>query len=458
MDGRPPRRIDRFDWLIIAVCILIYVALIMVSMSAKPFGDKDFHFETKIITDVVKGIEPGSSIYINKAPFPDIFYSIPYMLVPAKSADGIYWIIGTVWNGLWMIFSMLAVRRIGRKLHSDRAGLLAVGLMLVLPLHIYYGLSIAAEPPAFYASVFMLLGWANWRARDFATPLKDKGWWLMTICLLILIFSRPNAILVPMVLLAACAANRLFSRHTASLSNKLSLRGNAIAAVSVLIVGFFLLELVKPLNDASKGRVQMNQLMYVAHQGRFQFRQDPLDWRNSEKENRGDGRDWQAWDSSKNALNRRVKAGEASYIELYKNWLIQDALSHPVWYLRSAVMKTLFGHVLVINSKKPGQFQLGPLKGKTAYYLFHFAVNLLGLAVLFFAMCFLHTRRKQLIAIWPLWMPWVALIIFHAATYMEPRYMFPARAAIFLMGAVFFVEYIGQRTTARRQQLKPANH
>ena len=43
--------------------------------------------------------------------------------------------------------------------------------------------------------------------------------------------------------------------------------------------------------------------------------------------------------------------------------------------------------------------------------------------------------EKKLINYWLFWGVIVALLIFHGLTYMEPRYMFPARVALYIMSA-----------------------
>ena len=54
-------------------------------------------------------------------------------------------------------------------------------------------------------------------------------------------------------------------------------------------------------------------------------------------------------------------------------------------------------------------------------------------------MLLLVTQRRNLIGYWILWGPWLALVLFHIATYAESRYLFPGRPCLILMAALALV-------------------
>ena len=114
--------------------------------------------------------------------------------------------------------------------------------------------------------------------------------------------------------------------------------------------------------------------------------------------------------------------------------MINDAIEHPFWFTRQFFVKCFYGHVYFINSVQPKDFHLGPMRGIAAYWLVIFVINFVNLLLIFGAFVFLF-KEKNLINYWPFWAVIVSLLIFHGLTYMEPRYMFPARVALYIMSA-----------------------
>ncbi|MGA2719899.1 MAG: hypothetical protein ABSF78_13125, partial [Candidatus Acidiferrales bacterium] len=57
------------------------------------------------------------------------------------------------------------------------------------------------------------------------------------------------------------------------------------------------------------------------------------------------------------------------------------------------------------------------------------------LAPLFASFWFLVHERGLFASYWPLWGPWLALLLFHSLTYAEPRYMLPAQPGLAVMAA-----------------------
>jgi hypothetical protein len=44
-------------------------------------------------------------------------------------------------------------------------------------------------------------------------------------------------------------------------------------------------------------------------------------------------------------------------------------------------------------------------------------------------------REPNLINYWIFWGVWLGLLVFHSLTYMEPRYIFPSKVALYCMSA-----------------------
>lgn len=77
---------------------------------------------------------------------------------------------------------------------------------------------------------------------------------------------------------------------------------------------------------------------------------------------------------------------------------------------------------------------MGPFKGAFGYWMFMFIINCVNLIILAGALIFVF-KEKELIRYWIFWGIVLSLLIFHGLTYMEPRYIFPSRVALYLMSA-----------------------
>ncbi len=68
------------------------------------------------------------------------------------------------------------------------------------------------------------------------------------------------------------------------------------------------------------------------------------------------------------------------------------------------------------------------------YWFVILLINSINILIIIGATLFLLKERNK-INYWPFWGITVALLVFHGLTYMEPRYMFPARVALYIMSA-----------------------
>ena len=80
---------------------------------------------------------------------------------------------------------------------------------------------------------------------------------------------------------------------------------------------------------------------------------------------------------------------------------------------------------------------MGPLRGAKAYWLFILLLNLVNLMAMVGTLLF-FCREKRLLRYWIFWGILIALFLFHGLTYMEPRYLFPAKSVIYVLGAAGF--------------------
>lgn len=416
----------RINLLIVAVSLLMMVVVLNLPFKAKPFGDDTFHVEAKNMAHYIKGSVGSDKVTVTKAPGPVIFYTLPYLVAPSDATDNQLWVYAAVFTFIIVTISLLLVFRIGSNLFSKEVGLLAVLLFFVFPIHCYYSLGILAEIPAFFSLAVALYGWSV----AFLDPNKKRGWILLVFGIWFLILNRPNTMLV--LGLGLLIVGYSFFRNKEFFKAYGKKMTFSLCVVGLLGLGT--LQLAKMITGTSSSEDQAGLLYYVAHQGRFQFREEPTDLRFWESDIRPDSKDYQNWGKSATELATVISETRKSRNQVYREFLINDALEHPFWFTRQFLVKCLYGHVYFINSVKPENFKLGPIHGAAAYWFVIVVINCVNILLIIGAFLFLF-KKKNLINYWIFWAVIVALLIFHGLTYMEPRYMFPSRVALYLMSA-----------------------
>jgi hypothetical protein len=246
----------------------------------------------------------------------------------------------------------------------------------------------------------------------------------------LLILNRPNVILLLGILLLVIGysffKNKLFY---ATYGKKLG-----YTFLTVLIMGIGVLQFTKWINGTKSGGSQESLFYYVTLQGRFQFREEPTDFRFWESDNRPDSKDYQNWIKKGEDLGIIISETNRSYNDVYREFIINDALDHPFLFTRQFFVRVFYGHITIISKVQPQQFDLGPFKGSFGFWTFLLIINSINLLVLVGALLFLF-QEKNLIQYWIFWGIWVALLVFHGLTYMEPRYIFPSKVALYSMSA-----------------------
>lgn len=416
----------RINILIILISSLMMIVVLNLPFKAKPFGDDTFHVEAKNMARYIKGNVGYDKVTVTKAPGPIIFYTPAYLMASSTATDNELWNYAVIFTFLIVTISLLLIFRIGSSLFSKEVGLLAVVLFFVFPIHCYYSLGILAEVPAFFSLTIALYGWSV----IFQNPNKKTGWILLILGMWFLILNRPNTMLI-LGLGFLILAYSFFKRKEFF---KLYGKKLALTFCTVGLLGFGVLQLAKVITGTKSGENQEGLFYYVAHIGRFQFREEPTDFRFWDNDNRADSKDYQNWGKSGGELAAIADKTHRPSNEVYKEFLINDALEHPFLFTRQFFVKCFFGHVYFINSVKPTDFHLGPIHGTIAYWFVILLINCVNLVLIFGAFLFLF-KEKNLINYWLFWSVIVALLIFHGLTYMEPRYMFPSRVALYLMSA-----------------------
>jgi hypothetical protein len=172
---------------------------------------------------------------------------------------------------------------------------------------------------------------------------------------------------------------------------------------------------------------------YVAQQGRFQFREEPTDFRFWDDLKRHDSKDYQNWVKATDSLHQVVANG-VPYINAYRNFVVQDVLDHPFYTTRQFFVKALYGHMYFINSIEPEQFKMGPLEGAFGFWLLIAGINSVNILLIIGFLLFVFRWRKQM-PYWPFYAVILSLVVFHSLMYMEPRYLFPSKPAFYILSA-----------------------
>lgn len=416
-------KLDKLDWLGVAGLLLTFALIAASPVGPKPFGDLDFHLDAKRLAAAAKGAGAVSDTQFSKAPGPILFYFPPYLTVPVNAADQTYWRAGVLWTAGWMVIALLLIRRTADRLVGGMAGKFAVAMVILSPFSVYYSLGIIADGPAYISMAFFVYGWVR------CTDLKTS-WWppaLMSAGLLFLLLCRPNAALVPMVGLVS--AWRLSRRDGAAA------RKTAAVALASLLMFLAVGLLITSLQSKGRPSDQEGYFWLVAMQGRFQFRTEPLDWRFFNGPARKGSQDRADYEARKIANEHEALTRNVSVSQVTRAWIIGDTLAHPLVTAKMALVRVVYLHIFLVNSKPPSAFSIGPIPGALVYWTFHLALNAIGLSISILALVFLWQRRSDLAAIWPLWAPWLALVVFHALVYAEPRYLLPAKYSQVILAA-----------------------
>lgn len=416
----------RVNLAIVVLSTILMLVVLNFPFNANLLGDYTFHEESKNLALFFKGEVASNKVMITKAPGPILFYTPAYLLAPADATDDQLWVYGVVFTSIMVTISLLLIFRIAAAFFSKEVGLLSVLLFFIFPIHCYYSLGILAEAPAFFSLALAIYGWSI----AYNEPDKKKGWMLLTLGVWFLILNRPNAVLFLGILFLVIVYSYFKNKNFYTIYG----RKLGFTFISIIVLGIGTMQFVKKINGIQSEGSQESYFYYVAHIGRFQFREEPTDFRFWESDNRPDSKDYQNWIKSSGELEAVISKTNRSYNEVYREFLIKDVMEHPFLSVRQFLLRCVYGHLNIISKVQPAQFNLGPFQGVLGYSIVLLIINSINLLVVTGAIVFLITE-ENLIKYWIFWGITVALLLFHGLTYMEPRYIFPSRVALYLMSA-----------------------
>lgn len=398
----------------------IYFFSNMIPVKPKFYGDQVFHDEAKIAAQYLRGEISLSQLSIKRAPGPVLFYAIPYFFAHTNN-DNELWKWGTAFNFVCIVFATLLLYQslnvLVQKIHLG----IFILTGFIIPIQIYYALSITAETMAFLGCCCYLFGAIhfiqnNYRIQHFMT---------LIIGVSLLIAARPNSMIlvgaIPFFLLIRHFVYRVRFNFTKNMSI-----AYAIAVLLIAGITFW----TKSLPSNTQQSSQENLLLYVSNQGRFQYRTEPWDWRFWDDATRTGSTDYNSWVSVSDSLQSVLNSGPYSFNQIYGNWLITDVKNHPIIFIQQVCIRLLSGNILSIGSIDASKFMFLGLSGKAAYYTAHIAMNAVNIAIIILAVCgcsrLLRHNGNYIFII----LPYLALLLFHGIIYMEQRYLFPARPVI----------------------------
>lgn len=422
----------KMNLLIIALSLLMMVAVINLPFKAKPFGDNDIHRESKNAALFLKGKVGYDQLIISKAPGTIVYFTIPYLLASNDASDNQLWFYGVFFNFLIVTISLLMIYKSALILFSKEVGLLSFFLMVIFPIHCYYALSIIGETAAFFSFCLAIYGWAKIHQNDD----EILGWIMMILGISFMILNRPNTLLILPIGFLFLGYFYFKQKHFFSKYGKKI----ALSLIISTAIGFASLEAAKVITGTKFGHTQQGALNYVLLQGRYQFRNEPTDFRFWDSNNRADSKDYQDWKKKFGELERDIVKNNKSYNEVYKGFIIPDYFKNPFLTIRQFVVKCFYGQMYFINSVKPSEFKLGPIQGVFGYWALILIINSINLLILIGVFKFLFTSKNNS-QFWLFWAIIISLLLFHGLIYMEPRYMFPAKPALFIIGAAGLLKF-----------------
>ena len=435
LNSRQPSRfhLDRFDLICIPALLLSFIVVSCLPAAPSKFGDIYFHVEAQTLARAIHGAGPWRDVGFARAPGPVLYYAIPYSFLSANSPEKAYWQAAVAWNAFAMVVAVLLIRRTGELLMNPAAGKVAAALCLLAPFAVYYSFGVASETPAYLAAAIFLYGWARWRMEGIPR-LASLGAALALAGLIGLILCRLNTLVV-LGLAAACGLAIWFYRSRRAGADT---RFAAFCVVGGLATVLLVSASLKRLPATRGVGEQASNFSDVVFFGSFQFRTEPWDWRFWGKGTRQGSIDYQNWLDTRQELADESSRTGIAMSRLEMKWAMNDIIHHPIKRLQMFAIRVLALNIWIVNSIAPDAFHIGSLGGRAAYFLFHIVLNGIALLLVFASIRFLVSNRADFLGNWPLWGIWGGLLLFHAFTYAEPRYLLPGLPGLAILAGCAF--------------------
>ena len=421
------RILNKDHWVFWMVfCVVVYFLMLKSPIKAKPFGDGDFHLESKAVASWLLGTGTYETVSISKAPGPVLFYAVPYTIAGSNATDERLLLFARIWTLLLiMIFQLILYNRMFKYYGGVSANTFLL-LTFLIPLHFYYALGIWAEGMAYVAMLLILIGFTEHHAK--------RNWSIfLFIGLLLLAWARPNSLLTFPVLLILSFLPMIVNR----IPQPWVLRRRVLVFGMVAASGLFL---VKLLPNTRITYYQSDYMAYVQHIGRFQYREETFDWRYWDASTRTGSMDFIAYEASGDSLRNHASQTGVPMRDVFSKWVITDMLEHPFMVFKQFVIRVFTGHLLQSNSINPERLNETNDRKILVYWIGHILINLINLLLI---ICFVFELKKNgLRTYWILLAPIIALLVFHGLVYMEQRYLFPIRVIYLFLASLFISRFL----------------
>ena len=413
--------------IIIVSQLILFVVLLLSPIKPKPYGDPDFYPEAKQLSLMIKGEHFEEPLIIDKAPLPSIFYTVPFLFV--NGAESNYWWAAVFFNMFFIILGVYSFVKGIELLRGKKAAFLALGLICIFPMHIYYSLGINAEVFA-----FSFVAIAIYQFIKFSKQEQISSMIFGFVFLLLAFFARPNAVIVlPVLIVVAC----LFWVKTKK-SASAWLAGMSIATLIIFQLSMAAIENVQKKH--LEGNAQKGYLAYVVNLGYYQFRDEPWDWRYWQNTHRKGSVDYKNWKNSFAELNELRDSDSLSATLLIKKYYITDLKERPLSFIGQCLIKAAYGQIFIINSKPMKGFAKFSQNGLPEYIFVHLMINLVNIALIILSILFFIRMPKNDLLYWILFSIWFGILIFPSVSYMEPRYLFPSRIVLVAFATLYLVD------------------
>ena len=419
----------KLDYFLLAfLTLMATLAFYLLPIKPKKFGDMEYHDGAKAIVGLLGSTGEQTILYVKKGLITILYYVFPYLISEQIGGDFANYLAAISWNALFNFLAVLFLFLTLRNEFGRSAAWLGAILLFLFPIHIYYGMGVLAETPAFFVTSLLLYFWQ--RTKTGQVGLNHI--FTLAILLALLFGIRINTILIFPILGLITLFYYLKKRQSDSFlpqfRNSLSL-----FLISSIMAG--LLYFITNKIDTNKGASKDDLFYYSILQGRYEFREDNFNWIHwTEKDESIDKiNQWK----KKAELDRICKATpEESCPKIYLSWVLTDVFSHPLLTIKQYSIKFFHAQTFVVTS-----MFLGESPGWKVWLL-HILINSINFLLVFLSIFYLYRHRKKILSHWPLWGIWLAFYGFVCIFHSEPRYFFPLRPFLIFMAVAMLHPYL----------------
>lgn len=408
--------------------ILFFIGMAAFSpIKPRPFGDRIFNVEAKIIANKIKGIETERAIKFDHSVIPTLFYIVPALLSDSNYESSMYFLLTLTWNLLSFLLSIwLYIKAF--KLTDNLSRLLLLLMLLVIPYFIYYHLTFSSE-----AISFLLIAGISYLAMKQNEHKNTSRIVYIGILFGILIANRPNFIFfIPLSMMIAGYLKKWY----------------ILAVPALAIFMFFIFTQVYKLGNTETNRDKFVFLLEQIHGGMFFMRSEFTDWSFFNNEYREQSIDYYEYQSSKQTINNDINLGENPRTA-YLNEIYSQIKQKPYQSIIHPIKKFIHGNSIHIGSKTPGKLSLSYLSIHYKTFAVNIFLNLLNWAVIILGLYFLLKtfRQNEFMAILLL-ATILAFNAFNMLSASEQRYLFPTKILYIIYCITFIKSKVNENSAA----------